>query len=332
MEHEHTAEAIRNRLSAGHSQNYLRDLIYGGIDGAVTTFAVVTGVVGADLAPAVILILGLANLLADGFSMATSNFLGTKVELDNITRLEAIEQRHIDLEPEGEREEVRQIFQSKGFEGNDLKRVVELITSDRRRWVRTMLTEEYGLPLEIYVDFHSLFFHHDPKALTQLGRALHFYGTSFLYAPTPQAKGKVERSHFFWQERLPAYFASEEITDIDQANHHIQDLRLHRNQHEVHRELQMKPQQAWNRALKDNRNVLRPFPRCPWWPFVWRMHTSIRVGPDGRVPVGSQFFRVKAPPATKLVLCHHSSGHHSVLANKPDPKSKLVIFFSNLPK
>jgi len=63
---------------------------------------------------------------------------------------------------------------------------------------------EYGLPLEIYVDFHSLFFTHDPQALTQLGRALHFYGTSFRYAPTPQAKGKVERSHFFWQERLAA--------------------------------------------------------------------------------------------------------------------------------
>ena len=153
---------------------------------------------------------------------------------------------------------------------------------------------EYGLPLEIYVDFHSLFFTHDPQALTQLGRALHFYGISFRYAPTPQAKGKVERSHFFWQERLPAYFASEQITDIDQANPHIQDLRRHRNQHEVHRELQMKPQQAWNLAQKEKRSVLRPVPRCSWWPFVWSLRTPIKVGPDGRVPVGSQLFRVEA--------------------------------------
>jgi hypothetical protein len=191
---------------------------------------------------------------------------------------------------------------------------------------------EYGLPLEIYVDFHSLFFTHDPQALTQLGRALHFYGTSFRYAPTPQAKGKVERSHFFWQERLPAYFASEQITDIDQANPHIQDLRRHRNQHEVHRELQMKPQRAWNLAQTEKRSVLRPVPRCAWWPFVWSLRTPIKVGPDGRVSVGSQLFRVEAAPATKLILCHHPSGHHSVLAHKPDPKTKPVILFSNLPK
>ena len=191
---------------------------------------------------------------------------------------------------------------------------------------------EYGLPLEIYVDFHSLFFTDDPQALTRLGQALHFYGVSFRYAHTPQAKGKVERSHFFWQERLPAYFASEQITDLDQANLHIQDLRRHHNQHEVHRELQMKPQQAWNLAQQQKRSVLRPVPRCPWWPFVWSVRTPIKVGPDGRVLVGSQTWRVEAAPATKLILCHHPSGHHSVLANSPAPKTKPVILFSNLPK
>ena len=148
MEHDHTVEAIQERLSAGPQQNYLRDWIYGGIDGSVTTFAVVTGVVGAHLSPAVIVIMGFANLVGDGFSMAASNFLGTKSEHDDVGRLEAIERRHIELAPEGEREEVRQIFAAKGFDGPDLERVVELITSDPDRWVRTMLTEEYGLPLE----------------------------------------------------------------------------------------------------------------------------------------------------------------------------------------
>ena len=148
MEHEHSTEAIKERLAAGPRHNYLRDWIYGGIDGSVTTFAVVTGVVGAHLSPAVILILGFANLLADGFSMAASNFLATRAEHDDMKHIEAIEQRHIDVDPEGEREEVRQIFATKGFAGDDLQRVVELITADRVRWIRTMLTEEYGLPHE----------------------------------------------------------------------------------------------------------------------------------------------------------------------------------------
>lgn len=191
---------------------------------------------------------------------------------------------------------------------------------------------EFGMPLEIYVDYHSLFFSHDPKALTQLGRALHFYGITFRYAPTPQAKGKVERAHFFWQERLPAYFASEDIADLDQAHPHLQALRLHRNQHEIHRELKMTPQKAWDLAQKEGRSVLRAKPNCPWWPFVWSLRIPIKVGPDGRVPIGSQTLRIEAAPGAKVILCHHPSGHSSVLAAPPDQKNKPLILFSNLPK
>jgi VIT1/CCC1 family predicted Fe2+/Mn2+ transporter len=149
MEHEHTVDAIHERLAAGPRQNYLRDWIYGGIDGLVTTFAVVSGVVGAGFSSWVILVMGFANLFADGFSMAASNFLGTKAEYDDLKRLEAIEYRHVEIDPDGEREEVRQIFESKGFSGEDLGKIVTLITADRERWVRTMLTEEYGLPREV---------------------------------------------------------------------------------------------------------------------------------------------------------------------------------------
>lgn len=148
-EHEHSPEAIKERLAAGPRHSYLRDWIYGGIDGAVTTFAIVAGVVGAQMSTKIILVIGVANILADGFSMAASNYLGTKSEKDEIERLVAIENRHIENFPEGEREEVRQIFKEKGFEGEDLSRVVELITSDKERWVRTMITEEYGMPQEV---------------------------------------------------------------------------------------------------------------------------------------------------------------------------------------
>jgi len=149
LEHEHSPAAIQRRLEQGPRLSYLRDWIYGGIDGAVTTFAVVSGVVGANLPSSVIIILGVANLFADGFSMAASNFTATKTEHHELERARTIEERHIRIDPKGEIEEVRQIFMNKGFEGEDLDAIVRGIVSNEKLWVDTMLTEEYGLPLEV---------------------------------------------------------------------------------------------------------------------------------------------------------------------------------------
>ena len=190
----------------------------------------------------------------------------------------------------------------------------------------------HGRPLQIYVDYHAMFFSQNPEALTQLGSALRFYDISLLYAPTPQAKGKVEREHQFWQGRLPPYFASEEITEIETANPHIEALRLHRNAHEIHRELGMTPQKAWDIAKKEKRSVLRPAPRCPWWPYVWSLRTSIKVGPDGRIPIGTQRLRIERPPGSKVTLCLHPTGHRSVLTEPPDKKQRPVLLFTNCPK
>lgn len=190
---------------------------------------------------------------------------------------------------------------------------------------------DYGLPLEIYVDYHSLFFSEVPGALTALGKARRFYGVTFRYAPTPQAKGKVEREHHFWQQRLPAYFASEPVCHLPDANTQITALRLHRNQHETHRELQMTPGKAWTQAEAQNRSVLRPVPRCPWWPYVWSVQTSTRTGPDGRIPIGTHLVRLEVPPGSRVTLCHHPSGHYSVLAGPPKPETLPLLLFTNRP-
>ena len=144
---QHEAAAIEARLAAAKQNSYLGDAVLGAIDGCVTTFAVVAGAAGAALPASVAIILGLANLLADGFSMAASNFQRAKSEHELLARARAVEEMHVREIPDGEREEVRQIFAAKGFQGEVLEQVVQVITQDRKLWVDTMLTEELGLRL-----------------------------------------------------------------------------------------------------------------------------------------------------------------------------------------
>lgn len=143
---QHTPAAIAARLAHRSRPNYLPDAVLGGIDGCVTTFAIVASAVGAGFSGAVAMVLGLANLVADGFSMAVSNYQAVKSQHEQREALQCQEALHIAVVPAGEREEVRQIFRDKGFDGETLERVVATITSERQRWIDTMLAEEHGLP------------------------------------------------------------------------------------------------------------------------------------------------------------------------------------------
>ena len=154
-EHAHTTAAIRARLSKAARPSYLRDWVYGGIDGAVTTFAIVAGVVGADLSINVILALGCANLLADGFSMAAANFSGTRSEHEERARLTAIERRHIRTNPDGERREIYEIFRARGVSGDDLDNITDTITANEDLWIDVMLAEEYGQPSTLRAPLHA---------------------------------------------------------------------------------------------------------------------------------------------------------------------------------
>lgn len=177
--------------------------------------------------------------------------------------------------------------------------------------------QEHGLPLCLYVDYHSFFFTHTPEAFTQLGAALRFYEVSLRYAPTPQAKGKIERAHQFWQKRLPALFAAEEVADLNVANAWLDPVRRHHNRHEKHRELSMTPHAAWNLAQKQGRSVMRRTPKCPWWPYVWSVRTSAKVGSDNRLSVGAQRLRIERAPGTRVIRCVHPNGDETVLAQPP---------------
>ena len=121
------------------------DFIYGAIDGAVTTFAIVAGVVGASLSPGIILILGFANLFADGFSMAAANYQASKARNEYVEMKRKQEEWEIDNLKEQEREEIRDIYRKKGFKDELLEEIVRIITSRRKVWVDTMMKEELGL-------------------------------------------------------------------------------------------------------------------------------------------------------------------------------------------
>jgi VIT1/CCC1 family predicted Fe2+/Mn2+ transporter len=148
MAHNEASIHNKKRSFLGNLQYYLREFVYGGIDGSVTTFAVVAGAAGAELDAAVVLILGFANLLADGFSMSVGAYLSYKSEHDSFENHKKTEYWEIENIPDQEREEIRVIYRAKGFEGALLEQVVDVICSDKDRWVDVMMKEELEIMKE----------------------------------------------------------------------------------------------------------------------------------------------------------------------------------------
>ncbi|MBI4991690.1 MAG: VIT1/CCC1 transporter family protein [Candidatus Harrisonbacteria bacterium] len=126
---------------------YIKDMVYGANDGIITTFAVVAGAAGADLSPAVIIILGISNLLADGFSMAASNYLGTTSEHSLFKEEEKREIDEVENLPDSEKEEVREVFLNKGFSDVDTSQLVNLISKNKNFWVDFMMRYELELSM-----------------------------------------------------------------------------------------------------------------------------------------------------------------------------------------
>ncbi len=124
---------------------HFEDFIYGSFDGTVTTFAVVSGALGASLAPSIVIILGFANLFADGFSMAIGNYQATKTQIEYIKKERKREEWEIENTAEDERKEIRDIYAQKGFKDQLLEDIVNVITSRKKIWIDTMMKEELGL-------------------------------------------------------------------------------------------------------------------------------------------------------------------------------------------
>lgn len=192
----------------------------------------------------------------------------------------------------------------------------------------------FGMPLEIYVDKAS-FFRKDDGTLTQLGKRLKFLDISFIFANSPEAKGKVERVHQVWQDRLPAYAASEGLTGetpLDDVNDHLGCLIDYRNGFEKHRDLGDTPLNAWNAAVEQGRCKIRQPPADGWWELIWSEWKGMMIGPRGRLVVGDTLCTTECANGTRVWCCHHLDGTISLVMNKPEKGTGPKIVFTNNPK
>lgn len=130
-------------------KEYIAEFVYGGIDGSITTFAIVAGATGANADVRWVLIFGFANLFADGFSMSVGNYFSTKADRDSYEKHKAIEYWEVENLREREVQEIRDIYEAKGFKGKLLEDVVATITANKDVWVDTMMKEELEMSKDV---------------------------------------------------------------------------------------------------------------------------------------------------------------------------------------
>jgi VIT1/CCC1 family predicted Fe2+/Mn2+ transporter len=143
--HEPQARTSATEEHRNEQGRYMKSLVYGGLDGVITTFAVVAGVEGASLAPTVLLILGAANLLADGLSMSIGDYLSTRAEQEYSRAERRREEWEIEHYPEGEKQELVELYIAKGMSEDDAREVVERIARYPKTWADVMMLEELGI-------------------------------------------------------------------------------------------------------------------------------------------------------------------------------------------
>jgi len=122
----------------------IRQIVFGMNDGVVSIFALLAGVAGAGQDSLTILITLLAATIAGALSMAAGEYISGKSEAEFFRHEIKQERLETKLVPEIEKEEIRMIYKTKGFDGDLLEQIVEKICSDRELWVKEMVIDELG--------------------------------------------------------------------------------------------------------------------------------------------------------------------------------------------
>ncbi len=146
---------IRSHLAVEHKMSpiasYLKEIVYGGNDGIVTTFAVVSGFAGASQAGdtslmlSAVLLFGFANLFADATSMGLGNYLSERSERDVYTAERKKEREEIQTETSKEKEETMFILQQKGYSKEDAKALTTLYAKNPEYWTEFMMRFELDM-------------------------------------------------------------------------------------------------------------------------------------------------------------------------------------------
>jgi len=127
----------------------IRDFVFGFGDGINTSLGLVAGVGGADVSSSIIMLAAIVAMFTGAKAMAVQNYLAVKSQRQILHSEIEREKWEMENVPEAERREIEDVYKTKGFSGTDLEKIVNKITSDKKVWLDTMLTEELKLNLEI---------------------------------------------------------------------------------------------------------------------------------------------------------------------------------------
>eukprot|EP01130_Rhizamoeba_saxonica_P016890 TRINITY_DN78_c0_g1_i1.p1 TRINITY_DN78_c0_g1~~TRINITY_DN78_c0_g1_i1.p1 ORF type:complete len:284 (-),score=63.19 TRINITY_DN78_c0_g1_i1:99-950(-) len=144
------SKRVHDHHNAAHEKHkfggdYVKSIVYGGLDGIITTFAVVSGVAGAGLGIVVVLIMGFSNLVADGISMGVGDYISTSAELSYAKAERRREEWEYDNYIEGEKREMVELFRDRGLSKRDAKKVINILSTNKEHFIDLMMVEELGM-------------------------------------------------------------------------------------------------------------------------------------------------------------------------------------------
>jgi len=184
------------------------------------------------------------------------------------------------------------------------------------------LFRQHCLPMVVYTDGLSLFGHDsmadDRDPCSEFQRAFSALGVTHLVAPSPQAKGKIERRFGTLQKRLVALLAYEKVRSYAAAQL-VLARELQQQNATVCRTTGLSPNAAWEKARREKRTVTRPCPPATLLDLHLALHLKRRVNADSQIDFLGQSWHIAPTKQSAITLIHHPLRHFWAVAQPPKP-------------